>query len=117
MRMRLHCDCGREVSVTEGAAGAALSCECGRKIQVPSLDEMQAFAREHDLMWPLPSDGDEPTFAPRPVAGRLVMGCGALVLLLGATLLFVRIWLGLAVIVIGGVIFRAGRASAGGYRQ
>jgi hypothetical protein len=105
------------VSVTEGAAGAALSCECGRKIQVPSLDEMRAFARANDLMLPRPSDGDEPTFAPRPVAGGLVMVCGALVLLLGAMLLFVRIWLGLAVIAIGGVIFRAGRASAGGYRQ
>ncbi len=35
------CECGNEVPVSEGAAGASLRCDCGRTISVPSLDELR----------------------------------------------------------------------------
>jgi Domain of unknown function (DUF1922) len=40
MDFRLPCECGRHLSVTEGAAGATLQCVCGRTVKVPSLGEL-----------------------------------------------------------------------------
>jgi hypothetical protein len=41
MHFRLPCECGRQLSVTEGAAGATFQCACGRTVKVPSLEELR----------------------------------------------------------------------------
>jgi len=41
---RLRCDCGNEVVVTEGSAGADVRCDCGRLISVPGLKELRQQA-------------------------------------------------------------------------
>src|SRR5882672_9687320 len=41
MHFRLCCECGKEIAVTEGAAGTSVLCECGRRIQVPLLGELR----------------------------------------------------------------------------
>jgi hypothetical protein len=44
MNFNIHCPCGKDVSVTEGAAGASFPCSCGRKISVPSLAQLRVQA-------------------------------------------------------------------------
>jgi tetratricopeptide (TPR) repeat protein len=41
MHIHLHCECGKQFSVTEAAAGASLTCDCGRTIKVPSLNTLR----------------------------------------------------------------------------
>jgi hypothetical protein len=41
MQYHLACECGREVAVSEGAAGTTVSCACGRSVQVPSLSKLR----------------------------------------------------------------------------
>jgi hypothetical protein len=37
----IRCECGTDVSVSEGAAGTVVPCSCGRAIPVPSLAELK----------------------------------------------------------------------------
>jgi hypothetical protein len=39
--LRVRCECGEELPVTEGLAGASIQCQCGRTLQVPSLSELR----------------------------------------------------------------------------
>jgi hypothetical protein len=43
--LSLPCECGRQVALTEGAAGARVQCACGRTLRVPSLSELRRQAR------------------------------------------------------------------------
>lgn len=40
----LNCECGEQISVSEGSAGSKLSCRCGRILLVPSLTELRRRA-------------------------------------------------------------------------
>ena len=40
----LHCDCGKDLVVTEGSAGASIRCDCGRPVEVPGLKELRTLA-------------------------------------------------------------------------
>jgi len=42
----VRCDCGLQVTVSEGSAGAVVECGCGQSIQVPSRRELQALAEK-----------------------------------------------------------------------
>jgi hypothetical protein len=44
MDYQIACACGRNVDITEGAAGANLPCLCGRTITVPTLEELRIAA-------------------------------------------------------------------------
>jgi predicted nucleic acid-binding Zn ribbon protein len=44
MQFQVACECGVNLSVGEGAAGAKLRCDCGRTIAVPALDELRRRA-------------------------------------------------------------------------
>jgi tetratricopeptide (TPR) repeat protein len=48
MHIQLQCECGKDVSVTEAAAGASLPCDCGRTIKVPSLRDLWQLAGAED---------------------------------------------------------------------
>jgi hypothetical protein len=41
MDFHFPCECGRQLSVTEGTADGALQCVCGRAVKVPSLGELR----------------------------------------------------------------------------
>jgi hypothetical protein len=41
MEYRLACECGQQISFSEGAAGNTLQCACGRSVTVPSLGELK----------------------------------------------------------------------------
>jgi len=82
MHVPLSCQCGKQILVTEGSAGASVPCECGRTIQVPSLGEFRRrFGRDASLFARPERD---PT---RKRTGEAFnMGCGALVFLIGTGL-------------------------------
>jgi hypothetical protein len=44
MDFEIRCECGTDVVVSEGAAGARIQCACGRTVTVPSLDELRQNA-------------------------------------------------------------------------
>jgi hypothetical protein len=44
MDFRINYDCGKSVTVTEGAAGARMLCPCGRTITVPSVKDLRLQA-------------------------------------------------------------------------
>src|SRR5215510_10378131 len=41
MTYLLDCECGIQIPVGEGMAGASVTCRCGRRIAVPSLAELR----------------------------------------------------------------------------
>jgi hypothetical protein len=41
MAYLLNCECGRQLTVTAGAAGTTVVCECGRCVAVPSLSHLE----------------------------------------------------------------------------
>jgi hypothetical protein len=81
MYFRLSCECGKQVSVTEGAAGTSLPCACGRTFQVPSLRELRQRAAVGDLPF-VPGRGAE---QPSKSVGRAFAG-GCLGCVLGCVL-------------------------------
>jgi hypothetical protein len=51
MELRLSCECGREITVTEGSAGAAIQCGCGHNLRVPPFRKPFAMlAQLHDAV-------------------------------------------------------------------
>src|SRR5581483_2345095 len=42
MQYRLSCECGRELIVSEGSAGASVACACGASVKVPSLGALRS---------------------------------------------------------------------------
>jgi hypothetical protein len=45
--LRLSCECGREISVTEGSADYFIACACNRKIKVPPFRMSAAILAFH----------------------------------------------------------------------
>lgn len=43
MDFTISCDCGTEIQVSEGSAGASTTCQCGRIVQVPSLARLRSI--------------------------------------------------------------------------
>jgi hypothetical protein len=60
MYFLLRCDCGKETSVSEGAAGVSVACTCGRQIVVPPLVELRRRAGMGEFACSLSADGTEP---------------------------------------------------------
>src|SRR5262249_53085299 len=90
MYYRLKCECGKEVTVFEGAAGLSLPCACGRKVLVPDLAELRRRAASGELPWSPYGEGERPPLPPNPVAEAglsvlrwLGLVMGGVVLLLG----------------------------------
>ena len=44
MDFHIRCACGRDLAVTEGAAGGSAACDCGREVSVPSLRDLRVQA-------------------------------------------------------------------------
>jgi hypothetical protein len=44
----LNCECGRQLTVTSGAAGTTVACACGRGIAVPSLSHLRGLSEVDD---------------------------------------------------------------------
>jgi hypothetical protein len=44
LQFRVNCECGNQIVVKEGSAGARIACPCGRSISVPSLKELRIQA-------------------------------------------------------------------------
>jgi len=44
MEFRVPCECGKGLTINEGAAGATLPCECGRPVRIPSLKDLRVSA-------------------------------------------------------------------------
>jgi hypothetical protein len=44
VEFRLRCECGNEIVVTEGSAGADVRCDCGRVVAVPGLKQLRLQA-------------------------------------------------------------------------
>jgi hypothetical protein len=90
---RLRCECGNDLSVTEGAAGVSLPCACGRSILVPAFAELRRRAASGDLPCSLYGDDEEPPKPPSPAAETartvvrgLLFAVGGLVFLVGVGL-------------------------------
>jgi hypothetical protein len=79
MQVSLSCKCGKQIAVTEGAAGASLPCSCGRTIQVPSLGELRRRVASGDV----PFCPSQAAPARHPAVKLFLTGCGSLVFLLG----------------------------------
>jgi hypothetical protein len=107
MQVRLRCECGREILVTTGDAGASLACACGRTVEVPSLEEF----RKLPAVAP-PADEEPPgsLFGAVLVVGGALLCCVGLGLLLGnVTGLFPTFpFAGFIVMTVGGAIVSAG---------
>jgi hypothetical protein len=117
MAVLLSCKCGKQISVTEGAAGISIRCEeCGGAIKVPSLGEMRQ-SPNLDVLPELRLTGEEladrrPVF----VAAILLIGFGGLVFLLGVGLFLGNVtgffrtisFAGYAVMTVGVTILGAG---------
>jgi hypothetical protein len=122
MKVRLACECGQEVVVTEGSAGASLPCECGRSIKVPSLGELRQRGTFGDVPR-LPSRDPEQRYRlAKPGSGVPLVGCGALIFLLGVGLFIGNVtglfptfpFAGFIAMTVGSLLFGAGRGSGGG---
>jgi hypothetical protein len=122
MQVRLACECGREVVVTEGSAGASLPCDCGRSIKVPSLGELRQRGTFANVSRLPPGHQEQPYRLAKPAGAVPLVGCGALIFLLGVGLFIGNItglfptlpFAGFIVMMVGSLLFRAGRASGGG---
>jgi hypothetical protein len=44
MEFNIRCECGGQLLISEGAAGARVPCDCGRTVIIPSLDELRKQA-------------------------------------------------------------------------
>jgi uncharacterized paraquat-inducible protein A len=88
MAVLLSCECGNQISVSEGAAGASIQCaECRHAIKVPSLGEMRQLTNIDDSA-ECPSAGHQlPHQRAASVAAALLIGFGAVVFTLGVGLL------------------------------
>jgi hypothetical protein len=83
MYFRLKCECGKEVTVAEGAAGVSLSCACGRAVAVPELTELRQRAAAGEIGCTLYADGEKPPPLPSPIANATFVVVCVLVLLGG----------------------------------
>jgi len=95
MHFRLLCECGNEISVSEGAAGVSVACACGRKILVPELTELRRRAAAGELRWSRYGEGEAPPLPPNRTAEAarsalrwVLLVVGGVVLLAGAGLYF-----------------------------
>jgi len=78
--MRMTCECGRALTVTEGSAGALVRCRCRRGIVVPSFDRSALpvpHARDARI-----DDTNSPEALVAPILGIFVLGS----IFLGGTL-------------------------------
>lgn len=79
MHVLLDCECGRQLTVADGAAGSDLLCACGRTLRVPSLGQLRSpFADQAEIE--------------APAEGRF--STAKIVLLLIAAMWFGMLWLG-----------------------
>jgi hypothetical protein len=83
MYFRLKCECGKAVTVTEGAAGVSLSCACGRAVVVPEVTELRQRAAAGEIGCTLYADGEKPPPLPSPIANATYVVFGVLLLLAG----------------------------------
>jgi hypothetical protein len=44
VEFRIDCQCGKQIVVREGSAGATIVCACGRAVSVPSLSQLRIQA-------------------------------------------------------------------------
>src|SRR6266849_1178427 len=51
MEFCVPCECGREITVSEGAAGTEVVCTCGRVAKVPSLRKLRQSSPLHHSRW------------------------------------------------------------------
>jgi hypothetical protein len=112
MQVCLSCECGKQIPVSEGAAGTSLSCDCGRTIRVPSLGELRRRVAGGNMPY-VPTQRPPPV----PVAVKAFLNiCGGSVFLLGAVLFIGNVtgvfptvpMAGYILMAIGGAIFGAG---------
>jgi hypothetical protein len=83
MELRLACACGQGITVTEGAAGAAIHCGCGQTMHVPPFRKARArFAERRDAV---AKDSCPPELLTILLVGTYVLGS----VFLGHTLLWV----------------------------
>jgi hypothetical protein len=66
MNFQIPCECGVNLTVGEGAAGARLRCDCGRTVIVPALDKLR-----RDAGFPEPRIAPEMAVEALLLAGRL----------------------------------------------
>lgn len=48
MRFHVSCQCGAEIEISAGQAGASVTCDCGIEVETPTLSELKRQAAEHD---------------------------------------------------------------------
>jgi hypothetical protein len=119
MHVRFQCECGKEVSVTEAAAGASLPCDCGRTIKVPALSKLRQLAAADGLPGFPSADYEQLPRPASPARAAVLTGCGALVFVLGVGLFLGNVTglfptfpcAGFVVTTVGAVIWGAGRAA------
>src|SRR5262245_54850224 len=90
MYFRLPCECGKEVTVSEGAAGVSLPCACGREVLVPDLAELRRRAASEDLPWSPYREGEGPRQR-HDTFGHKLFVAGSGVFLLGVGLFLGKI--------------------------
>jgi hypothetical protein len=74
MAYLLECACGRQFTVTAGAAGTAMTCGCGRTVPVPPLSSLRDLPEAAD---PRPAAAE--TAEPDRWFARTALSVGALV--------------------------------------
>jgi hypothetical protein len=115
MQVCLTCECGKEVPVSEGAAGTSLACDCGRSIRVPSLGELRRRVAGGDMPYvPTQRSPQAP-----PIVKEFLHICGGCIFLLGAALFIGNVtglfptvpFAGYIIMAVGGMVFGAGAAT------
>ena len=53
----VDCECGKEIVVAAGIAGASVTCSCGRTVPVPSLRKLQSRRVSPGVVSPFPPNG------------------------------------------------------------
>jgi hypothetical protein len=93
MYFHLRCECGKDVAVSEGAAGASLACPCGRRVVAPELRDLQRRAAAGEIRCSEFADGEQPPPPPNQIAEAthrvycwLIFAVGAAILSVGVPL-------------------------------
>jgi hypothetical protein len=77
MPVVLTCNCGKQNTVSEGAAGTSIGCaECGRAIKVPTFKEMRRLIDAGEVIEVLSAAEPLPFRRTATVASALIIGVG-----------------------------------------
>jgi hypothetical protein len=107
LQFPLDCECGKRLTVTEGAAGSRVKCSCGRTVEVPGLSALRGRAGLPPIRISTSTKIEEMVMTGELPRGTECSRCGATTSgILHVLAVCERVWVNTDQLSIGGVVIK-----------